>query len=233
MFDAILHAPCYIINMDRCSDRLAKATTVIHEAGFHHVMRWKAVDATVDDLTTAWAVHGSPVMSDDPDFYKYLGEQGCALSHLNLWKHIIDTKIPTAVVFEDDVSFHKDWHTLAPQYYTDTPKDWDILYLGSQIDGDHPERVLQTHVYCAHAYVITLEGARRVYDYITKECKMYAIDSMLRDGMLRERHPFTWYVWNGMMYPDMQRGSNPHWVIRNTGLVFQDETAGTFLKPRL
>lgn len=220
--------PCFVINMDRCADRLEQSMTRVHNAGFRNVTRWRAIDAKVDDLSTAWSIH----CSKNRTFTQYPGEQGCALSHLNLWKHIIEHQIPKAVVFEDDVLFHSDWDTLAPQYFAETPNDWDILYLGSQIDGEHQARVIQTRVYCTHAYMVTLQGAKKLYDFVLNATQMCVIDCILRDGMLMETPPFVWYVWNGMMYPDSRRGTNPHWVIRNTGLVYQDDSAGTFVKPR-
>lgn len=225
--------PCYVINMDRCPHRLDSSIKNIVAAGFSDITRFAAIDAINDDLNKAWAVHGYPRLSDDESFNTHIGEQGCALSHLSLWKSIIQNQLPLCVVFEDDVCFHTNWNTLAKQYWDETPKDFDILYLGSQILSESNDCIVQTPLYCTHAYVITLEGAQKLYNHAIHHPRgLYTIDCILYDAMKSDDKLFVWYAWNASMHPDPRRGVNAHWVIRNSGLVFQDETAGTFVKPR-
>lgn len=225
--------PCFIINLDRSPDRMASSQERVQEAGFVNISRFSAVDAAHVDLTSHWKSHGSPHFGSDSDFTSHIGEQGCMLSHLNLWRHISDNRIHSAFVFEDDVLFHSLWDTLAGEYYDKTPKDFDILFMGSQIEHLSTQHVVQVPVYCTHAYMITNKGAKTLYEYVTTNIDgVRAIDCMLRDGMCMSDKPFTWYAWNGMMYPDNRRGINHHWKIRNTGLVYQDEKHGTLIKPR-
>jgi len=225
--------PCFLINLDRSTDRLTTSMRRIHDAGFRNVTRFPAVDALdTKTLAETFAVHNISVGSDH-SFNEHIGEQGCTLSHLNLWKHIIEKEIPKAIVFEDDLRFHSQWTDLANMYFEKTPDDFHILYLGSQIEHPTEHEILQVPVYCTHAYVISYEGAKVLYNYITTDPKgMRVIDCMLRDAMCDSPPPFKWYAWNGMMHPDLARGNNPNWVIRNTGLVYQDESFETLIKPR-
>lgn len=237
-WDDIRNAPCFVINMDRCKDRLEKSVARIREAGFERAERFRAVDAVHDPLGDAWQIHGNPMFDpSDTEFVTYPGKQGCMLSHLHLWKKIIDEGIPMAVVFEDDVCFHSKWGALAPRYYASTPKDFDILYLGSQIDFWMDGHIVQTPVFCTHAYVITGQGARILYNLLLQDPKgVRTIDCMLIDHM-KERvfrgteSRFQWYVWNGLKFPEEGALSDPHWAKRNTGLVFQDVSLGTFVRP--
>jgi GR25 family glycosyltransferase involved in LPS biosynthesis len=124
--------------MDRCTERLALSESRIRNAGFKNVHRHRAVDGKNEgELQEAWARHGNPLLNmEDVEFvdtYKH-GKQGCSLSHFDVWKDIVDNSIPYAIIFEDDVEFHKDFATLAPTYWLNTPKDFDVLYMGSQID---------------------------------------------------------------------------------------------------
>lgn len=237
--DYLLHeAPAFVINMDRCQDRWALAQQRIRDAGYSNIQRFRGVDAINDPLQTAWDIHSAPAFDpSDEEFVTYPGKQGCMLSHLHLWKKIIDENIPIATIFEDDVSFHSMWHDLAPIYYKHTPSDFDVLYLGSQIDHYVDAHIIQTPVFCTHAYVITQEGARTLYQLLLKDPKgVRTIDCMLIDHMKRHTFhnvpcPFTWYVWNGLKFPEPQALNDKHWAKRNTGLVFQDVTLGTFVRP--
>jgi GR25 family glycosyltransferase involved in LPS biosynthesis len=223
---------CFIINLDRCPERYKFAKENIAAAGFNpdKTHRFNAIDAKKDDLKAAWAKHGSPAFDKgDTEFTVYTGKQGCMLSHLDLWKFMINNNIKVATVFEDDVCFHKDWKTLAPAYLDITPGNFELLYLGGQIDYMMDGNVIMTPTFCTHAYVITLEGAKKLYKLLT-ECPrgVATIDCMLLELMKQvvfggvEPPHFIWYTWNAIMFPDPFALADPDWAKRNTGLVFQD-----------
>ena len=142
---------------------------------------------------------------------------------------IIDNKINVATIFEDDVRFHKEWDKYAPQYFKNTPDDYHILYLGSQLQHVAHTPIAIVPVYCTHAYVITYEGAQLLYDLlVNRKDGVYTIDSMLIDMMWEAMYDqktqrFIWYVWNGNVIPDTYRTTDPSKQKRNQGLVFQDD----------
>jgi GR25 family glycosyltransferase involved in LPS biosynthesis len=234
-WEEVLHSKLFLVNLDRRKHRLASSLKRIERAGFTNVERVRGVDGQVqDELDKGWKCHGSPPFDkSDPEFMEYKGKQGCALSHLNIWKNIIDNDIPFAVVFEDDVDFHEKWHELAKEYWKHTPRDFHVLYLGSQIHTMFPENIIVSPVYCTHAYMITLDGAKRLYELYTKSrFGVRTIDSFFTDHMKFAHStgyvevPFIWYVWNATMFPD-KNASNSKWAKRNHGLVFQDADLGT------
>jgi GR25 family glycosyltransferase involved in LPS biosynthesis len=225
--------------MDDCTDRLQVSTDRIKAAGYTNIVRIRGIDARTEDLCESWKVHGSPMFDPaDKEFVEYSGKQACALGHYNMWKKMMDENIPYATVFEDDVEFHYMWNTLASAYYECTPKDFDILYLGSQLDADVPGHVSVAPVFCTHAYIITLQGAKKLYDLCLRNKKgTSTIDCMLIDHMKQtfisqgKHHPFVWYVWNGTSFYDPRATKSKDWAKRNTGLVFQDVDFGTFVRP--
>jgi len=235
----VLNAPCFLLNMDECTERLHTSMERIKEAGFTNIVRIRGIDARKDDLIESWKHHGSPSFDPaDKEFVQYPGKQACALGHYNMWKKIIDENIPFVTVFEDDVEFHCMWHTLSPAYYESTPKDFDILYLGSQLDMNVPGHVCVAPVFCTHAYIITLNGAKKLYDICLHNKKgTSTIDCMLIDEMKQaffsqgKHYPFLWYVWNGTSFHDPKALKSKDWAKRNTGLVFQDVDFGTFVRP--
>ena len=234
----VIDGPAYIINMLDCKDRLQSTKKMVHDAGFSFVTRWNAVDARKpEELTAAWARHGNPVFDpSDTEFIEYKGKQGCFLSHVDLWKYIVDNNIAYATIFEDDISFHKLWDKLASKYFEATPKDCDLLYMGSQIDYMVGSHILRTPVFCTHAYLITLEGARACLDALLKaELGVRTIDCMLidmmKDAVFKQLPcPFKWFVWNGTLFPDRAATEDGAWAKRNSGLVFQDFKWGSFVR---
>ena len=235
----MLETPVFLVNMEKCTDRLQISQKRITEAGFTHVQRWNAVDAREGDgkLADAWARHGSPKFNPtDTEFVSYPGKQGCMLSHLDIWKHMIDQQIPAAIILEDDVDFHQSWSSLAPAYWDATPKDFDILYFGSQIEMQTHAHICCAPVFCTHAYMITLDGARKLYSLLLQDPRgVSTIDCMLIDHMNRTMMgfpaAFTWYVWNARMFTDPRASVSKDWAKRNHGLVFQDVDLGTFVRP--
>jgi len=111
-----------------------------------------------------------------------VGALGCALSHLNVWKTFVKTKNPHCLILEDDVIFEKDFSKeTIKQILLDTPKDFDILYLGcfnsptfiyamtlllmnKNINNTCKSKLVKkTDVALAtHAYIISRKGAKKL-----------------------------------------------------------------------
>jgi len=114
--EKILNGRTFLINLDVATDRLETALRNIEDAGFTRIERVSGVHASeisAEDLAAEWARHGSPKFCEDEvkgsKFQAQIGRQGCMLSHLNVWKKIIESDGPDGelfTVFEDDVIFH-------------------------------------------------------------------------------------------------------------------------------
>jgi|LakMenE01Jun11ns_1017448.scaffolds.fasta_scaffold9955973_4 GR25 family glycosyltransferase involved in LPS biosynthesis len=122
-------------------------------------------------------------------FYRFFGPKssiGCSLSHVNVWKTFLKTDKKYAIIFEDDIILDDITYNLAeviPFYVEQTPKDFDVLYLGSLGSDNTPnfftismsllnmsaeykdinDYVKQPNVALAtHAYVISKSGAEKL-----------------------------------------------------------------------
>jgi GR25 family glycosyltransferase involved in LPS biosynthesis len=225
-YNVFLNSPCKVINLTKNTARWTISKERIEDAGFTNIERFNAIDK--DHLAENWKILNRPIiaMKKDPCFSKFLGKQGCFLSHILIWKNIIEQKIPFTTIFEDDVLFHDEWHRIAPFYFEKTPTDYDILYLGSQFEAISNYHIDRVPVYCTHAYCITYEGAQKLYTLLMNSViGVYTIDCMLLD--LMKEDAFNWYVWNGYkFYPNKEKMSQL-WAIRNSGLVYQDEVFGS------
>ena len=223
--DNFFNLTTYIVNLDRNKDRYSFSYNNVINAGFNNVKRFKGTDAKCDDLDKAWKDHGNPKFNkNDINFNEKKGHQGCMLSHLYIWKDIIENKIPYCVVFEDDVRFHSEWKNIIHQYVEHTPTDFDILYIGSQIEIRNEYPITVVPVYCTHAYIITFNGAQKLYSLLLNNKEgVFTIDRMIIE-MMYNKPQFKWYVWNATMIPDNYKKNKPSIEKRNGGLVFQDDS---------
>jgi GR25 family glycosyltransferase involved in LPS biosynthesis len=55
---------------------------------------------------------------------------GCAMSHVKTWKLFLESNAEYAIIFEDDVVFEDNFKEKLDLGIKNTPKDFDILYLG-------------------------------------------------------------------------------------------------------
>lgn len=265
----LLNTPAFLINLDRRPDRWENSRRQIEAAGFTNVRRWSAFDGTTGNVREEVKRFGIDHLEDREDFLSLPGAQGCAVTQLTLLQHIIDEGYPRACILEDDIRFSRWWHQLGPAFLRTTPGNFDLLFLGSQIQYDflprlHPARrlnrsrpltrlsqiawpwpshrlgdVVQGPLYCLHAFVLTQKGCRELLKFLTSQSGgFYMPDCMIHDAMAGRRHvsrfPLQWYAWNGNRLPALvqERGTNPHWIKRNCGLVYQEESFGTDVQPR-
>jgi glycosyl transferase family 25 len=59
-----------------------------------------------------------------------LGALGCAIGHRNIHKRIVDNKVQTALILEDDVYEKHSKKFNIENYLLNIPKDWELIYFG-------------------------------------------------------------------------------------------------------
>ena len=64
------------------------------------------------------------------NFNNKKGENGCALSHITIWKEFIKSNDEYLLVLEDDIIFTDNFKQKMKYYVNNAPKNWDIIYLG-------------------------------------------------------------------------------------------------------
>ena len=244
--DDLYNSQIFLINLDRTPERFEKVLPRIRAAGFKRLERIAGVDARLmqenNTLRDEWAKHGSPKFLTDNGAYvkllqRHIGREGCILSHLNTWKKIIEMEgvddKTYFTIFEDDIDFHENWHKLAPKYWSQTPKDFDILFIGNELFVPKHchykcDIISRDPTYCTHAYVITRSGAEKLYKLLlNNEGGIYTIDHMLYDLMCNKA--FTWYCWRNTTF------ESGYWrYMQNkkiTGLVLQSDEFPSLIIP--
>lgn len=107
------------------------------------------------------------------------GELGCALSHLSIYQKMVDEKIETALILEDDVDISIDIHDILKST-GQFPENWELILCGyysetatqkvsmssfwgkSDVTSSHQSVRLVELAYGTHGYIINLRGAKKL-----------------------------------------------------------------------
>ncbi len=103
------------------------------------------------------------------------GEIGCFLSHYALWRHLVDTGTPYAVVLEDDAALEDGFPALIDAVLR-TDLDWDVVLLSprkryrvhremAMLDGRRSLVRYRRRVGGCVGYLVRLEAARALLHY--------------------------------------------------------------------
>jgi glycosyl transferase family 25 len=237
-FSYLLKQPVFVIHIEKYAlERSSFFKTNIKNAGYTDIRIFEGVK--VSDGENIKELENLKFCDDMNN-----GRKGCLISHLKLYRHIISNNIKICTIFEDDVHFHPDWKKLAPKYYNNTPDDFDIIFIGNQIiecqNSNNVPKINTRSCFCTHAYVITLEGAKKLLSHLLywNNLKgLHAIDIMIKDiqdkmNKKKIKRNIIWYCWNGTSFP-CEFNSYPLEGInvRNTGLVFQSDKFDSMILP--
>jgi GR25 family glycosyltransferase involved in LPS biosynthesis len=175
-YDRVLDG-AMIISLGRHMHRFEVTKILMEKAGFTNIQRFEAVDGFFTD----------PQFFEQLNIYSGgLGQKGCAASHLLIWKKFADDTTDKEYLFvaEDDNLPHSRFSEIFPLYWEQTPKPFDIVFVGNQINSKGNSRlVVSEPTFCTHAYIISKSGARKLlteYSKIKKtDTNTHIIEQML------------------------------------------------------
>lgn len=175
----------FIVNLPRRADRRVEMETRLEALNLQPELREKfeffpAVDGSQIDETFMkegdYGVWDSWKNSDLPlHFYQREvrnGEIGCALSHVNIWKKVVEEGLDEVLILEDDAGFDRHFQYLFQRALTfcrHAKKEgkWDLLYLGRNAMTPDPFQIrnfisMPGFSYCTHGYMVTRSGAEKL-----------------------------------------------------------------------
>ncbi len=168
----------YVINLKRRPDRLEKITKKLNDMAFTYKI-FEAIDgstlASTDELKN---------MFRNNDFRYRKGVIGCALSHISLWKQLINSDKDLYLIYEDDINFSDNFREKYDKILESLTekKSWDMMYLGyswGQPGSCYPVIVpvdFNRYVGGFFAYMITKKYAKILIEHINKNGIQRAID---------------------------------------------------------
>lgn len=113
------------------------------------------------------------------------GVRGCCWSHIKLYQHILNENDPTMkyLIFEDDAWINYDmtyFIELFKNVINNVPEDYDLCHLGNSVFNpfwkknkinDYFYDIHRYPINNAHAYLVSLKGAKKMLDYCKNTIK--------------------------------------------------------------
>jgi GR25 family glycosyltransferase involved in LPS biosynthesis len=173
-----------VVNLERRPDRKEQTIAKFKEQG---IVDYKFIEA-VDGQKLDVAVDIIELFKGN-DYGSRKGFIGCALSHYNLWKQLLQSSDEYYYIMEDDVS-------IEPNFYEKIKSidylKYDILFLGYSMFSSVREKIervdefsigrlsMSQYVGGTFAYSINRTGAKKMIDYIEKNGIKHGIDYLFK-----------------------------------------------------
>lgn len=169
--------PVFVINLSRSVERREYTTRQMKDLGvpFNFIEAIEGVDLSDQEIRNNrdFGIYRSGFHSS----YLRKEEIGCVLSHLKIFRKMVNEKIELACILEDDNDYLKEFKDLLTDGNLNTA-DWDILYLGhhsactaSEAQSFNKKRLITSDFkigeaievpYGSYAYIISVEAAKKI-----------------------------------------------------------------------
>ena len=160
----------FVINMDKDTERLNKITNRCKEINIEFE-RFKGIDSNDFVIYNEYISEFAKKYCSDSII-------GCGLSHILLWKKIVDENIDQSLILEDDAIFKENFNDNLKKGLDDLNNtDWNILYLTETYIHNknlYKEKLEDKLVYkslfinTTSGYIITNKGAKELLKHIKK-----------------------------------------------------------------
>ncbi len=112
---------------------------------------------------------------------------GCGLSHLYLWRKIVNENIEKSLIFEDDVIIKDDFYNVLHNTYKELPEKWNILYLTTTF----LQNINKNFIISTSGYIITLQGAKDLLKYFNNKIHYHVDVSILFLNLIYDLKIYT------------------------------------------
>ena len=179
----------FIVNLIRRVDRKEDTENEFEKAGiseldyeFIEAVDGKELELT-DEINTLFLGN---------DFGSRKGVIGCALSHYNLWKQLVESNCNYYTIFEDDIKlcdgFKEKWNKAKNNL-----EEIDILFLGYHVLNTNKDEIhksidkklnqqlnCQLYIGGTYGYIVTQSGAKKLLEYIKNNGIKHGIDYLIK-----------------------------------------------------
>lgn len=114
------------------------------------------------------------------------GQIGCLLSHVLLWKQIIQSQMQHTLVLEDDITVVHPFNDIINKLIN--IKNYDIIYIGHCLQPTQGEMIstidnINIHEsispLCTHAYLLSYNGAVKLLEYFNNHLADGPVDNII------------------------------------------------------
>lgn len=161
----------FIINLEKDKDRLYKSIIELNKYKLNNY-----------EFTNA--INGNKLNNEEYKSYTsnigyYITSPsmvGCGMSHIKIWEKIVKNNIKYSLILEDDFKFKNNFLNDFNEMIKHTPNNFDFLFLNSNIFSNKYLKFYDINDYFYKplisvetvAYIMTLEGAKKILKYINK-----------------------------------------------------------------
>lgn len=183
--------PAWVVNLDRSPGRWETCQKEFKREGLQ-IERFSGTDgkATPHETLREWCTWSAR-------WFCTKGMLGCSMSHMRIWRRVVDEQLPAVIVLEDDVRLYpgfKDKVEVLMRELEDF--DWDVCLLGAvaccspKVEPAHMKfysflsgggrpspgktRMVSDHLFVphrpagTHAYMVSLRGATKLKELMPK-----------------------------------------------------------------
>lgn len=168
--------PVYVINLDKDTEKWEQTRSTIEALGlsptrFPAVYGKELSKQYLKEITHPYVDYTLKYGRSVDCEISTIGAIGCYLSHVGVWKKLVESDDDMCLVFEDDISPKIDLgkvNTFLKNVMSKEP-EWDMIYIGyikmslgthDILKGDYYK--VNELTYCTHSYLVNKKGAQKL-----------------------------------------------------------------------
>jgi GR25 family glycosyltransferase involved in LPS biosynthesis len=198
------------INLDRRLERWHQMQDKFYQHGIHSVRRFTAIDGEILTIPANWP--GTP------------GAYGCLLSHLEVVREARRLRLPSILIFEDDVVFDDQFEQKFSAYIRQLPDDWDMLFFGALHKdelikiSDNIGRITQSN--STYACVVRETVFDAFIELNSRADEILDVNSLILQKQFNCYCFLPHLAWVEVAYSDAQQKPVDHWYLRESLVLF-------------
>lgn len=146
------------------------------------------------EVTRYRAICDNSELNDTFAYYLTPSQKFCSQSHINLWKHIVNNKLPYAFILEDDACFDIEWKNKLNRFYTEiNDPEWDAIFLNaSEPSSDIDKWIIADDQYLTGGYILSNKGANLLLNMFSS---YYHSSDWMTSRLQKNKHSYTYFPW--------------------------------------
>jgi len=161
----------FIINLDKDIDRYENCKKQLFKYNINNYERFPGIDGSI--LTEK---ERKNITTDIGNIIASPSMIGCGMSHINLWKKIVREGINKALILEDDFILKDNFLYKFNNTFKNSPEKYDAIFMTDNTVHNKNIKFMDINKYFYKqifisqtlAYIITIEGAKKILDNINK-----------------------------------------------------------------
>ena len=196
----------YVVSLDHSKERLNNIKSRMAELNIPGTpfLITRAFDGRVNPVPEGYSVYDGWKIDDSENNWwnreVLPGEVGCTVSHINIWRDIIENDHQRVLVFDAAFTCIKSLSALPDAELSKT--EWDLCYLGrNKVYVPSDENLISNNIvepsasYNSHAYLLTKQGAEKLLAGGIQE-NIIPVDEYLTSMFGKETRPDLKKIYN-------------------------------------